>query len=219
MAWSRLNRGDDVDGPPRRRHHLFRRCCLGLCCCIFFIIFVLGLTTLITWLVLRRPKATHYNIVSARVQTLAVVGDTSNLLTTSQVNAEFVYGLQAVNPNRRVGMEYEKFNVQTTYLGDDIGHTSIQGFRVGHSKSVTTSVTTLASGVVVNNIVGASLKAAIARQSVNVHVKIDTRARARIGSYKSFWMWLHSDCDLTVSPPSGTADGTLITSHCHTHRL
>ncbi|KAG0554924.1 hypothetical protein M758_12G133600 [Ceratodon purpureus] len=214
MGWNRLHRGEDIDGHPRGRHHRFRRCCIGMCTCILFIIVVLGLATLITWLVLRRPKATHYNIVSASVPTLAVVGDTSNLLTTSQVNAEFIYGLQAVNPNSRVGMEYDKFNVQTTYLGVDIGHTSIQGFRVGHSSSVTVTVTTLASGVVVNNIVGGGLKAQINRESVNVRVKIDTRARAHIGSYTSFWMWLHSECDLTVTPPSGSSPGTLITTNC-----
>lgn len=214
MAWNRLQSGDDVEGLPRHRHHVVRRCCACMCSCCLFIFFVLGLTILITWLVLHRPKSTHYYIVSASVPTLAVIGDTTNLLDTSTVNAQFVYGLKAVNPNSRVGMEYEKFNIQTTYLGTDIGHTSIAGFRVGHSTSVTTSVTTLVSGLVVNNIIGGSLKAEINQGSVYVHVKIDTRARAHIGSYTSFWMWLHAECDLNLTPPTGSVPGTLVTANC-----
>lgn len=207
--------GEEFDGHSYGRHNRFRRCCIGLCTCILFIIVVLGLATLITWLVLRRPKATRYNIISASVPTLAVVGDTSNSLYTSQVNAEFNFVLQAVNPNRRVGMEYKKFNVQTTFLSVDIGHSSISGFRVGHASSVTAMVTTLATGVAVNNIVGSSLNAQISRQSVYLIVKIDTRARAHIGSYTSFWMWLHSECEVNVTPPSGSGPGSLISSNCH----
>lgn len=211
--------GGDVEGHPHhRRHHRVTRlcagCCIGLCSCFIFAVVVLGLATLIAWLALDRPKSTHYYIVSASVPTLTVNGDTNSLLSNSQINAEFVYGLEARNPNGKVSMEYEKFNVQTKYLGVDIGHSSVAGFRLGKKSSKIVSVTTQGDAVGVSNIVGSALKAEISQQSVKVNVKIDTRVRAHIGGYTSFWIWLHTECDVNVTPPSNGRAGTLVTSSC-----
>lgn len=210
--------GEDGAGQ-HHRHHGFRRlcavCCVGLCSCFIFVVVVLGLAILIAWLALDRPKSTHYNIVSVSVQTLQVTGVTGNLLSNSQIDAEFVYGIEARNPNGRVSIEYEKFNVQTKYLGVDIGHTSVPGFRVGKKSSGTLSATTQGS-VTASNIVGTALNNEIGQQSVTVQVNIDTRLRAHIGSYTSFWVWVHTDCVVNVTPPQGGRPGTLVTSKCHT---
>jgi len=222
MGWNRLSVGDDVEGYPHRRHHRITRvcaaCCIGLCSCFIFAVIVLGLAVLIGWLALDRPKSTHYYIVSASVPTLSVAGDSNDLLSNSQINAEFTYGLEARNPNGRVTMEYEKFNVQTTYLGVDIGHSSVAGFRLGHKKSQIVSVTTQGDAVGVSNIVGTALKADINQKSVTVHVKVDTRVRAHIGSYTSFWIWLHTHCQVTVTPPDQGNAGTFVSSVCDMSR-
>lgn len=218
MGWNRLQVGEDVEGHQHRRHHRVRRlcagCCVGLCSCFIFAVVVLGLAVLIGWLALDRPKSTHYYIVSASVPTLTVAGDTNNLLSNSQISAVFTYGLEARNPNGRVRMEYEKFNVKTTYLGVDIGHSSVPGFRLGKKSSQIVSVTTQGDAVGVSNIVGTALKAEINRKLVTVHARVDTRVRAHIGSYTSFWIWLHTDCKLTVTPPDQGQPGTLVSSSC-----
>lgn len=217
MAWIPFEQKGDYDDVDYRHHHMRRlctACCVLMCTLLIFCVIVLGVATLIAYIILR-PHATHYEIVSAKVQTLNVAGSSESLTSTSAVNAEFTYNLQARNPNGRVTMEYSKFNVQTLYLGTDIGHTSVGGFRVGHRSAGTVFVTTSAMNVVVNNIVGNALRDGIYQQSVTVQVKIDTRARAHVGSYTSFWMWLHAFCDVNVTPPSNGQPGTLVRANCH----
>ncbi|XP_024356958.1 uncharacterized protein At1g08160 [Physcomitrium patens] len=212
MGWNRPeHRHEEI----HHRHHRTRRLCVGLCTILVVLIVLLGVATLITYLVLR-PRTTHYDIVSARVPALAVSGTTSSPTSTSTVTAEFTYGVQARNPNGKVVMEYQKFNVLTTYLGTDIGHSSVPGFILGEKGSYVFQVTTSSAYTngQVNNIVGNTLKADIASGSVNVQVKIDIRARAHIGGYTSFWMWLHTLCQVTVIPPSGSNPGVFVRSKC-----
>lgn len=212
MAWIPFERKGDYEEDEYRRHRTKR--IVGACCMLLvLIIIILGLATLITYLVLR-PRTTHYEIVSASVTTLKVLGASTSLTDTSSVDAVFEYGLRARNPNSKMSMEYSKFNLQTLYLGVDIGHTSVGGFRVDEQSAQTVTVTTSATNVVVNNLVGNALRNAISQGSVSVQVKIDTRARAHIGSYTSFWMWLHSFCDLTVTPPNSGVTGTLVRANC-----
>lgn len=217
MAWNRLKAGEDVEGHPEHRHRFSRLCggcCVAFCTCFIFLVIVLGLAVLIAWLALDRPKSSHYSIVSASVPTLTVAGDTNSLLSNSQINAVFTYGLEARNPNKRVTLEYEKFNVKTSYLGVDIGYSSVPGLRVGKRSSEIVTVTTSGGAVGVSNIVGSALKADINRGSVTVKVRIDTRVKAHIGDYTSFWIWLHTDCHVTVSTPNGGTPGTLLSSKC-----
>lgn len=217
MAWIPFERKGDYE-EIHSRHYRTRRliagCCVLICTLLIFAIIALGIATLIAYLILR-PHATHYEIVAATVPTLQVLGTSESLTDTSAINAEFTYGLQARNPNRKMSMEYSKFNVQTLFLGVDIGHSSISGFRVGRRSSNTVSVTASASNVVVNNIVGNTMRSEINQQFVTVQVKIDTRARAHIGGYTSFWIWLHAFCDVNVTPPENWVPGSFVSAKCH----
>ncbi len=216
MAWIPFERKGDYEDIHTRHHHprrLIAGCCIFICTILIFAILVLGIATLIAYLILR-PRATHYEIVAATVPTLKVLGTSESLTDTSAIDAEFIYGLRARNPNRKMSMEYSKFNVQTLFLGVDIGHSSISGFRVGSRSSNTVSVTTSASNVVVNNIVGNTMRSDINQQFVTVQVKIDTRARAHIGGYTSFWIWLHAFCDVSVTPPTAWAPGSFVSANC-----
>jgi hypothetical protein len=217
MAWIPFERKGDYDDFDYR-HHRTRRllggCCVLLCTLLILGVILLGIATLIAYLILR-PHATHYDIVTASVPILKVLGQSESLTDTSAINAQFDYGLRARNPNGKVTMEYAKFNVQTLYLGVDIGHTSVGGFLLGHRSTNIVTVTTSASNVVVNNIVGNALRSDINSQYVTVQVKIDTKARAHIGSYTSFWIWLHAFCDVTVTPPNAGVAGTFVSARCH----
>lgn len=210
--------GEDVEGHPLHRHHRVTRlcagCCVALCSCCIFLVIVFGLAILIGWLALDRPTSSRYYIVSASVPTLTVAGDSNNLLSNSQINSEFTYSLEARNPNKHVTLEYKKFNVRTSFLGVDIGHSSVQGFRLGKKSSQIVSVTTKGDAVGVSNIVGTALKEEISQKSVTVRVKVDIRLRARIGGYKSFWIWIHTHCNVVVTPPDQGIVGTLVSSHC-----
>jgi hypothetical protein len=207
---------DDIDYHGHRMRRLIGGLCVLLCVLLVFAVLVLGLATLITYLVLR-PRTTHYTVVSASVPTLDVQGASTSLTTTSTVDAQFDYGVELRNPNRHVTMEYTNLNVATLYLATDIGHSGVHlgGLRVGHRSSYTVPVTTSATSLQVNNIVGDALRSDIGQQSVTVQVRIDTRARAHIGSYTSFWIWLHSICNVNVSPPNGGVAGTLQWANCH----
>ncbi|KAG0581731.1 hypothetical protein M758_3G002000 [Ceratodon purpureus] len=217
-GWIPFERKDDyVD--EYREHRMRRLCsvfCVLLCALLVFVVVVLGLATLIAYLILR-PHATHYTVVSATIPTLEILGDSNSLTATSTINAQFIYGVEFRNPNGRVTMEYDKLHIQTTYLGTDIGHsgTSLGRVRVGHRSNYIATIATSAPGVVVNNIVGNAFRDDISQQSVTVQVRIDTRARAHVGSYTSFWMWLHSACVVTVSPPSAGVAGALVQANCH----
>jgi hypothetical protein len=220
MAWIPFERKGDYEDLDYRHHHSMRRlcgaCCVLLCTLLVFSVIVLGVATLIAYLILR-PHATHYEIVTATVPVLKVVGKSDSLTDTSAVNAEFVYGVQARNPNGKVTMEYSKFNVQTLFLGVDIGHSSVTtgGLRVAKRSAATVTVTTSVTNEVVNNIVGNTLRSEIDQQYVTVQVKIDTRARAHVGSYTSFWIWIHALCNLNVTPPNNGVAGTLVQASCH----
>lgn len=217
MAWIPFERKGDYEDV-YYRHHYTRRlivgCCVLLCSVLVFAILVLGIATLVAYLILR-PHTTHYEIVSATVSTLAVSGTSQSLTDTSTIDAQFTYGLRARNPNGKLSMEYSKFNVQTLFLGVDIGHSSIGGFRLGRRSTNTVPVTTSATGVVVNNIVGDTMRSEIEQGYVAVQVKIDTRARAHVGSYTSFWIWIHARCEVAVTPPSGGVQGNFVTAKCH----
>lgn len=197
----------------RHHHHTISRLFRGsiwaiLCVALVVIIIILGIAILITYLILH-PHATRYTIVSAQVQTLSVTQG------SSIANVDITYGIYVENPNGRVGMDYDKFHVQTTFLGTvALGECTVPGFFLGHRAKSTFSVQTNSGSAPVNEATGILIQAGINQQSVPLVVRIDAHLHAKIGSYTSFGIWVHSECDITVSPPSGNAEGILLSRSC-----
>lgn len=197
----------------RHHHHTISRLFKAsiwaiLCFALVVIIIILGIAILITYLILH-PHATRYTIVSAQVQTLSVTQG------SSIANVDITYGIYVENPNSRVSMDYDKFSVQTTFQGSvALGECTVPGFFLGHQDKSTFSVQTNSGSASVNEATGILIQAGIDRQSVPLVVRIDAHLHAKIGSYTSFGIWVHSECDITVSPPSGNVEGVLLTRSC-----
>lgn len=204
---------------PRSR----RRCgaSLGCCCCsifatlcslLFTVTLLLGLATLITWLILRPIHSPKFSVESLQVKTF-------NVTPQGSLNADILYTVVANNLNGKIGWKYDVITMETSYGGRVFGLTSIPAFSQGHR-----NVTTVTSGFVIENYkfvpasVGSTLATNVERGSVALHARASAKVRLKVGAITSFPVRVHVNCDFTVKPPTATAPGSVITKTCNLTR-
>ncbi|KAG0584639.1 hypothetical protein KC19_3G224900 [Ceratodon purpureus] len=211
--------------PPATYHHSRRRhrSCgsLGCCCCslfatlcslLFTLVFLLGIATLITWLILRPIYAPRYSLEDVQLKTFSVSPQNA-------LNADVVYGIRTENPNGKIEFKYGVIDMETSYMGQVFGRSAVPAFSQGHR-----NVTTLTSQLVVKNYefvpasVGSALATDMQRGSVALHARGSTRVRVKVGAITSFAVRVHVNCDFTVKPPTATSPGSVINKSCRISR-
>lgn len=213
------HQGSPVLPPPatyakQRGHRRHRGGLAGCCCCLlstfcsllFAFLFLVGLTILILWLVLKPVHLPKYSLDNVEVKQFS--------LAQSTLNADFAYNFTANNPNRKIGIKYDNINLETMYSGQSLGKSVIPGFYQGHR-----NVTSLSSELKVVNAVLTpastnSLNTQIAANNVPLHVRANAKVHVRIGKYTSPGFKVRVDCDVNM----GVSPATVISKSCKLKR-
>lgn len=199
--------------PKRKRGGAaFTACC---CCCfttlcslLITMILVLGVATLIVWLVLRPIYAPDYSLVDAEINTL------SYSTTSNSLDANFLYTINATNRNAKIGFKYDVINLDTSYSGADFGQSSIPGFYNGHRNTTTISSSFNVTGFALTPTLGTSFLNDVKNSSIPLQLRVSVKARIKVGLLTTFPFWVHANCDGRVSPPTATGSGKLLSKSC-----
>nr|BAG15858.1 harpin-induced protein [Bruguiera gymnorhiza] len=121
--------------PPKNYHRPGGRSGSGCGCCLLSFLFkliitavvIIGIAILVIWLVLR-PNKIKFHVTDA---TLTQFNITAN--NTLQYN--LALNLTVRNPNKRIGIYYDKIDAAAFYEGNRFGHALLTPFYQGHKNT------------------------------------------------------------------------------------
>lgn len=192
-------------------------CCsiLATLCSVFVTAgILLGLTTLIAWLILRPIHAPRYFVDNLEFRSLSVSAPT-NELDIATLNANVMFTITAENRNGKMGFKYDGVGIDTSYRGNVFGYSAVSSFALGHRNT-----TTLTSEFVVENYLftpprlGRDFAADVALASLALHVRASAKVRVKVGVITSFAVKVFVDCDFVVKPPNASAPSSVISKTC-----
>lgn len=187
--------------PPQQSYHRPGRGSSGLCCfpcCILnalvklivTIIVVLGIIVLVLWLVLRPSKVKVY---------VDNVSLTEFNLTDNNLSYNLKLDMSVRNPNKRVGIYYDRLEATAYYEGNRFGYTTLPAFYQGHKNTsmlypafVGQSAIALASSGVSDFNQDAS------QGYFDVFVRVNLRIRFKVGPIKTNRYKPKFECDLRI---------------------
>ncbi|KAG6475754.1 NDR1/HIN1-like protein 1 [Zingiber officinale] len=176
-----------------RRLHLY----LSAAALIF--VFLILLTILIIWLLLRHTKPEFY-LQNASVQQFNLTAGDSNSLT-----AVLQVSLSSRNPNDRVGIYYDKLDAFAAYRGQQItGCTALPAGYQGHHAAAVWWPFLVGEGVPLAEYIAVAMERDAAAGLLLLDVKIEGRLRWKSGSWKYGHRHLHVDCPALISIDHGT---------------
>jgi hypothetical protein len=189
--------------------------CCRLFCSLLFCFFVtilalFGITILVMWLVLR-PHVPSYSLQNIEFHSFNLTEQQN----AYSLNSDILYTLEARNPNKRIGIQYDEIDIHTFYAGDELGQSSIPAFYQGHrNTTILTSELKLVNATLSRS-AGTILQSSIQSTTlVSLQIRVDVRARMKFGSYTSFHFWVHSNCDVQFYPPTATTPASVTRKSC-----
>lgn len=191
--------------PPKRRS-----CCCRVICCIFSLLLVLllvvGIFALVFYLVFH-PKVPDYSIDRLRITDFRLNLDLS-------LYARFNVRVTAKNPNKKIGIYYEKGGKMSVWYKDtNLCQGHFPAFYQGPLNTTATDVTL--SG---QNQYGNTLMQALQQQqqtgNIPLDLKVDQPVSIRVQSMKLGKVRFLVDCKLTVDNLSSTNLISIKASSC-----
>lgn len=181
-----------------RRKRLLKRLCAGL----LIFNFILLLLILIVWAVLQ-PKKPRFILQDATIFSLNV--SAPNILSTSIQVTIF-----SRNPNSKIGIYYDKFDVFATYRSQQITYyTAIPPVYQGHKDVNIWSPFLYANSVPIAPFNGQLLIQDQANGAVDLTIKMDGRVKWKVGSYTTGRYHLHVSCPAYI-PFGNRATGIVV---------
>lgn len=200
--------------PPKQSYHRPGRgtgICCGPCCIlsalfklIFTIIVVLGIIVLALWLVLRPSKVKVYV-------------DGASLTQFSLNNSNTLYynlslDMSVRNPNKKVGIYYDKLEATASYGGQRFGYTTLPSFYQGHKNTTLLSPAFNSQSLVALASSGVSeFNSEKSNGIFSVYVQINARIRFKIGPIKTNRYKPKFKCDLKLPLASSGSTPTSFT--------
>lgn len=187
--------------PPSRSYHRYGRsssCCCGPCCLlsailkfIVSIVVILGIIVLVLWLVLR-PAQIKVHVDNATLTQF-------NLTNSNMLHYNLSLDISVRNPNRRVGIYYDRLEARAFFNGQRLNTVSLPTFYQGHKNTTMLYPTFNGQQLLVLNADGTS-KFSQQRNdgSFEVEVKIYSRIRFRVWRIKTNRYTPDAECDLKI---------------------
>ncbi|KAF5793392.1 putative Late embryogenesis abundant protein [Helianthus annuus] len=199
------NNSRPVYRPQPRRSR--RSCCCCFCLWITFAIIVLIVIAAVAggvMYVLYRPHRPTFSVSALHVTQF-------NLTSANKLNSRFNFTVTARNPNKKIVFYYDPVSVSFDSNGVNVGDGTIPAFEM--KKKNTTSLRTIvtASGQSVDdNNLKSDLKN---KKSVPLKIRLDTKVKAKIGSFKTKRLPIRVTCDgIKAVAPAGKTPTTATTS-------
>ncbi|XP_058087793.1 NDR1/HIN1-like protein 3 [Magnolia sinica] len=181
--------------PPQQGHHWRDRRRGGLRTTLFnlivAIIVVLGITTLVLWLVFRPSKMKVY----VRSATLTEF----DLITNNTLHYNLTLDVVIRNPNKRIGIYYDRLEAKAYYEGERFAYSPLPAFYQGHKN--TTNLRPVFVGDVpirLENSDVVDFNREKGEGFFSIDVEIYARIRFKIGSVKTKRFKPDFECELKV---------------------
>lgn len=209
--------------PPRKAYHRPGRgsgggcgccgCLFGcLCNCIFSLIFKLvftviilvGIVALIFWFLVR-PNNLKFYVTDASLTQF-------NLTTDNTLQYNLDLNLTVRNPNKRIGLYYDTFQVNGYYEGQRFNTQNLTPFYQGHKN--TTELSTVFDGqqvLVLGDSEVSNYNSEKSNGYYSIDVQLNLKLRVKMGWIKVGHFKPKINCDLSVPSSSG---GTFQTTRC-----
>ncbi|KAG1355019.1 putative NDR1/HIN1-like protein 2 [Cocos nucifera] len=155
---------------------------------LVFLILV-GLAILIFWLVVR-PSSLRYSVDDASIHGFN--------LTANELNASFNLTLRADNPNHRVGVYYDTFDVEVWISDQRVAFTEVAPFYQGHRNVTTIEVDPIARSVPLLTSVADNIKHDRTAGVVEMEVRVRASIRFKVGLAKTKHYTMTVDCSPVV---------------------
>ncbi|XP_073278183.1 NDR1/HIN1-like protein 1 [Primulina huaijiensis] len=181
-----------------------RKSVLRCCACLIFSIFLILLTVLLIWAILK-PKKPRFTLEDATIFTLNV--SAPNVISTSvQVT------INSRNPNSRIGIYYDKMYVYATYSNQQITFfTVIPPVYQGHKDVNVWSPFVYGSDVPIAPYNGIALSQVQSSGApIEMTIKIDGRLKWKVGSLTTGRYHIHVNCPVSIK--LGNSNSTGITA-------
>ena len=187
--------------PRRRRPGGFA----GLVCATLVLLvtlaIILGIVALVLWLVFRAHKPRFY-VQSAAIYQLN--------LSDGSVSTNMQFTVICRNPNRRVGVYYDRLWASVSYRGQQITMVSpLPSFYEGHRGVFVLSPFVAGNVVPVSRDVFNGLSADQAYGLVEMRLVMRGRVRWKVGTWKSAHYHLHVQCDVLMGLREGSGGGQI----------
>ncbi|RWR85244.1 NDR1/HIN1-Like protein 3-like protein [Cinnamomum micranthum f. kanehirae] len=197
--------------PPKQSYHRPGRgsgLCCGPCCIlsallklIITIIVVLGIIVLVLWLVLRPSKVKVY------VENASL---TQFNLTDNTLYYNLTLDMSVRNPNKRVGIYYDRLEATAYYDENRFAYTTLPSFYQGHKNtSMLYPVFSGESVVALGSSGVADFNQDKSQGSFDIFVRVNLRIRFKVGPIKTNRYKPKFECDLKLplSSDGSTATG------------
>ncbi|XP_031502123.1 NDR1/HIN1-like protein 3 [Nymphaea colorata] len=189
------------------------------CCCIIgtllklivSIVVILGIAALIIWLVLR-PSAVKFYVEDVSLTQF-------NLANTSTLHYDLKLNVSIRNPNRKIGIDYDKLEVAAYYADERFGWVQLPGFYQGHKNtSILQTAFKGQSLMVPGDSIANIFNEQKASGSYYVDVKIKPKMRFKIGQLKTTKyspnVWCYLEVPLNSVNSSSPATGGFTRTKC-----
>ncbi|XP_030484105.2 NDR1/HIN1-like protein 3 [Cannabis sativa] len=199
--------------PPSKPKRSFNRPGRGVsdfCCCgcifslifklIFSIIITVGIAALIIWLIFR-PNQIKFHVTDAKLTQFNLTDSTTNNLRYN-----LALNITIRNPNKRIGVYYDRIEARAFYEGQRFSSIQLEKFYQGHKNtSVLSPVFNSQNLIVLNAEELAEFNQEKSSGTYSIDVKLYLRVRFKFGVIKTWRFKPRIECDLKV--PLSAADG------------
>lgn len=184
-----------------RRRRSFCCSCFLWTTLLLFILIVLAAAAAGVLYLLYRPHRPTYTLTSLKITQF-------NLTSSSHLTSKFNLTVTSRNPNKKITFIYNPINVLITSNGVNLGAGAFPAFTHGGKNTTVLRATLSSSG---NSVDGAALKN---KNSLPLHIELDTKVKVKIGSMKSKKVGIRVNCNgIKANLPTGKSPTVAATAN------
>lgn len=190
--------------PRRSRRSCCCSCCLWITLTIMLLILLAAVAGGVVY-VLYRPHRPTFAVSTVHVSQF-------NLTSSNKLTTRFNFTVTARNPNKKIVFYYDPVSVWFSSKDIGVGNGLIQAFTMPkkNTTSLRTVVSTTGQAVDDNSDLKSDLKN---KKSVPLKIQLDTKVKAKIGSFKTKKIPIRVTCDgIKAAAPVGKTATTATTS-------
>nr|XP_043631742.1 NDR1/HIN1-like protein 1 [Erigeron canadensis] len=171
-----------------------------LCACFLILSFIVLLTFLIIWAILQ-PRKPKFTLQDATIYSF-------NVSAPILLSSNFQVTIISHNPNKRVGIYYDKLDTFATYRSQQITYfTGIQPVYQGHKENNVWSPFVYGTNVPVAPYNGQLLQQDQSNGAISLLIRMNGRVRWRVGTWISGRYHIHVTCPAYI--PFGNKQNSL----------
>ncbi|GLJ35661.1 hypothetical protein SUGI_0716700 [Cryptomeria japonica] len=177
--------------PPKRRRNCCCRCLAWTFCLLFTFIVAIAIAAGILYAVFQ-PRIPKYSVDSIQITNFTVGTDAA-------VSSQFVVGVRARNPNKKIGIYYlDDSYIAVFYSDTELSKGKLPAFYQGHKNTTNLDVSLTGTNVQITSAKVSLLSAEQKAGSIPLRLKADVPVKIKFGKLKTMKITFRVRCDLVV---------------------